>query len=389
MARIIITGYMIRHPVAGNMLAYFHYLLGFHRLGHDICYLEENGWPDACYNPELGSYSDDPSFGIRAVQALLNNYDINVPVIYVNRKTNKVSGDRHTDIDHLLSSTDLLLNIGGVCSLPQFALANKRALIDMDPLFTQLGLFAGEDINDYDAYFSYGCNIGKTSLSIPSSSIQWLPVVPPVLPDIWQNFSTDTSRTDPPFTTVCNWNAYGGVEHDGEHYGQKDVEFMKLLDLPKHVCPQLQLAISGADDNTKKMFSTAGWSICNAADVSHDLDTYQQYIAGSRGEFSAAKQAYVKTRSGWFSDRSVCYLAAGLPVIVQDTGISDWLTTGKGILTFSSMEQAIDCIEQVEADYNGHCQAAKQIAGEVFNYTVVLPQILEHAFASKHADRTG
>lgn len=390
MAQIIITGYMIRHPVAGNMLAYFHYLLGFHRLGHEVYYLEESGWPDACYNPKLGHYSDDPSYGIHAVHALLKEHNINIPVSYVNRDTSEVSGDDHSDLDHLLSSADLLLNIGGVCSLPQFALAKKRALIDMDPLFTQLGLFAGEDINDYDVHFSYGSNIGKTSSSIPTCGIEWLPVVPPVVPDIWENLTGNvaTDRSDSPFTTICNWSAYGGVEHNGEHYGQKDVEFLKLLDLPKHVSPQLQLAISGADDSTKKKFSAAGWSICNAADVSHDLATYQQYIARSKGEFSAAKQAYVKTRSGWFSDRSVCYLAAGRPVIVQDTGISNWLTTGKGILTFSSMEQAIDCIEQVEGDYVGHCQTAKQIADEVFNYTVVLPQILEQAFASKHADRT-
>lgn len=390
MARIVITGYMVRHPVAGNMLAYFHYLLGFHRLGHEVYYLEESGWPNSCYNPELGSYSDDSSYGIHAVRALLKKHNISITVSYVNRDTNEVSGDGQSDIDRLLSSADLLLNIGGVCSLPQFALAKKRALIDMDPLFTQLGLFAGEDINDYDTHFSYGSNIGKASSSIPTCGIDWLPVVPPVVPDIWENLTVNatTDRSDSPFTTVCNWSAYGAVDYDGEHYGQKDVEFLKLLDLPKHVSRQLQLAVSGADDNIRKMFKTKGWSICNAADVSNDLDTYQQYIAGSRGEFSAAKQAYVKTRSGWFSDRSVCYLAAGLPVIVQDTGISDWLTTGKGILTFSSMAQAIDCIEQVEADYNGHCQTAKQIAGEVFNYTVVLSQILEQAFASKHADRT-
>jgi hypothetical protein len=388
--QIIITGYMIRHPVAGNMLAYFHYLLGFHRLGHEVCYLEESGWPNACYNPELGSYSDDPCYGIHAVRALLKNYNIRIPVYYVNRNTGELSGNTHSDLDHLFSSADLLLNIGGVCSLPQFTLSNRRALIDMDPLFTQLGFFAGEDLNNYHVYFSYGSNIGKAGSSVPTCGIKWLPIVPPVVPAIWQESTgiIGKARLNSPFTTICNWSAYGTVEHDGNTYGQKDVEFKRLLELPGHVSPQLELAVSGADAKTRKMFEAAGWSICNAADISHDLPTYQQYIAGSRGEFSVAKHAYVKTRSGWFSDRSVCYLAAGRPVIVQDTGIADWLTTGKGVLTFSSMKQAIECIDQVEADYKNHCEAAKQIADQVFSYRAVLPRILEQSFACSRTGET-
>ncbi|MEA2093021.1 MAG: hypothetical protein U9P11_00485 [Pseudomonadota bacterium] len=387
MARIIVTGYMIRHPLAGNMLAYFHYVLGFHRLGHEVCYLEESGWRNACYNPESGSYSDDPSYGIHAVRALLESHDISVPVGYVNRNTGAVSGNCDSDLERLLSSADLLLNIGGVCSLPQFALSPRRALIDMDPLFTQLGFFAGEDLHDYDVHFSYGSNIGRPGSSVPTCGIDWLPVAPPVVPAIWQESARSTGMHSPdaPFTTVCNWSAYGAVEHEGERYGQKDVEFLRLLELPGHVSRRLALAVSGADAGTRQMFEAAGWSVCNAADISSDVSGYQRYIAGSRGEFSAAKQAYVKTRSGWFSDRSVCYLAAGRPVIVQDTGIGDWLTTGQGVLTFSSMDQAIDRIEQVEADYAAHCEAAIQVADQVFSYKVVLPRLLEQSFASRHA----
>ena len=111
------------------------------------------------------------------------------------------------------------------------------------------------------------------------------------------------------------------------------------------------------------------------------MSSYRSYIAVSRGELSAAKNAYVKTHSGWFSDRSVCYLAAGRPVVVQDTGISDWMTTGHGVLTFSTMNQAIDCIEQLESNYAGHCASAREIAEEEFSYKVVLPRILERGFS--------
>ena len=380
MARIVVTGYMIRHPVAGNMLAYFHYLLGFHRLGHEVCYLEESGWPSACFNPESGSYSDDPSYGIHIVRGLLESHEIHTPVCYVNRETGEVSGYCDSSLEQILSSADLLLNVGGVCSLPEFALSKRRVLIDMDPLFTQLGYFAGEDLHDYEVHFSYGSNIGKPGSSLPTCGIEWQPVSPPVVPEIWQGSASN--NLDAPFTTICNWSAYGAVEHEGEHYGQKDVEFLRLLELPVHVSQQLELAVSGADAGTRKKFEAAGWSVRNAREISNNLSMYKQYIARSRGEFSVAKQAYVRTRSGWFSDRSACYLAAGRPVIIQDTGIGDWMTTGQGVLTFSCMDQAIDCLERVDADYASHCEAAKQIADQVFSYKVVLPRILEQSFSS-------
>ena len=122
MARIVVTGYMIRHPFAGNMLAYFHYLLGFHRLGHEVCYLEESGWPDSCYNPATRAYGDDPSCGMRAVRSLMSSYDIDLPVYFVNRASGAITATGNLDLDRLLASADLLVNLGGVCSLPEFGL---------------------------------------------------------------------------------------------------------------------------------------------------------------------------------------------------------------------------------------------------------------------------
>jgi hypothetical protein len=387
MARIIVTGYMIRHPVAGNMLAYFQYLLGFSRLGHEVVYLEESGWPDSCYNPESGSHGNDPARGIAAVQALMARYNCDIPVCYVNRDTGVVSGPGNTRLEQALSSADLLLNVGGVCSLPEFSLSPRRALIDMDPLFTQLGRFAGEDLASYDTHFSYGTNIGQPSCTIPTRGLDWLATVPPVVPDIWQDSATEGQQdlNGRPFTTICNWNAYGEVVYQGQRYGQKDEEFLRLIELPRHVSARLELALAGANAETRQQLGAAGWEIRDAAEVSKDLSSYRAYIAGSRAEFSAAKHAYVKTRSGWFSDRSVCYLAAGRPVIVQDTGAGHWLNPGKGILTFSTMEQAIDCIDRVESSYTSHCAIAKEIADGIFGYKVVLPRILERALADTRA----
>jgi hypothetical protein len=386
MRRIIVCGYMIRHPVTGLLLAYFHYVLGLHRLGYEIVYLEESGWLGSCYDPVSHDYGDDPSAGLRTVQALLKTYGVNVTVFYVNRDTGTVYGGHWEEVKLILKTADLLLNLGGVCWLPEFCLCKRRILIDMDPFFTQIRRFAAEGRNDYHLYFSYGVNIGRSSCTIPTDGIHWLPTVPPVVPELWQSSIAtqeqqgEIQKADTAFTTVANWSAYGGVTYQGEHYGQKDEEFMRLLELPSRCSQKVELALSGGNEEIKERLRIAGWLVRDGAQISANLSAYQAYLTQSRGEFSAAKNAYVKTRSGWFSDRSVCYLAAGCPVILQDTGFSDWLPTGCGVLAFSSLEEAVDCIERVNAAYPEHCRAARELVEQIFSYKVVLPRLLELAF---------
>ena len=255
----------------------------------------------------------------------------------------------------------------------------------MDPFFTQIGTFAAEGRNEYHAYFSYGVNIGQPDCSIPNDGIEWLPTVPPVVPEIWNSpivtpKDSGEERADLTFTTIANWNAYGGVTYKGEHYGQKDQEFMRLLELPSCCSQKLELALAGRDAEiaeVTKSLQAAGWLVRDGGEISASLSTYITYLTGSRGEFSVAKQAYVKTRSGWFSDRSVCYLAAGRPVILQDTGFSDWLPTEYGVLAFSSLQEAVDRIKHVNANYPEHCLTARELAEQIFSYKVVLPRLLK------------
>jgi len=384
MARIIITGYMIRHPVAGNLLAYFHYVLGLHRLGHEVMYLEESGWSYSCYDPEAKDWQDHPDTGLRIVRELMAEYGLDVPLCYVNRETGKVVGAEWDEIKRMLGEADLLINIGGVCWLPEFLLCRRRILIDLDPLFTQVDLFGAKLIDDYHYHFSYGSSIGKPFCTIPTNGVNWLPTVPPVIPELW---SGAAPSTDAPFTTIGNWSAYGAITYDGEHYGQKDEEFLRLINLPLLTSQKLELAISGASAEIKEHLKQFGWSVKDAGEeVSTDINTYRNYILGSRGESSAAKNAYVKTNSGWFSDRSVCYLAAGLPVILQNTRFTDWLPSGNGVLAFSSLEEAVSCIEKVNADYLTHRNAAREIAEKVFNYKVVLPRLVEIGTGMKMSD---
>jgi hypothetical protein len=311
------------------------------------------------------------------VRLMLAEHGVRGPVCYVNRESGATDGASGEDVQNLLRQADLLLNIGGVCWLPEFRLCRRRALIDLDPLFTQTEQFGARLTHDYHTHFSYGTNIGRPGCRIPTGGVNWLPTVPPVVPDLWEGASP---AEDAPLTTVANWSSYGGLTHDGEHYGQKDEEFLRLIDLPGRTSQPLELALSGAGADVCGKLRAAGWRVRDAGEeVSIDLPTYRGYLTGSRGEFSVAKNAYVKTHSGWFSDRSVCYLAAGLPVILQDTGFSDWLPTGQGVLAFSSLEQAVACIDQVNANYASHRHTAQEVASRFFDYRVVLPRLLARA----------
>lgn len=374
MARIILTGYMVRHPVAGNILAFFHYLLGLHRLGHEVMYLEESGWPYSCYDPGTGNWEDHPTTGLRVVRELMDRHGLDGSLCYVNRDTGRVDGLEWEELKRRLGSADLLLNVGGVCWLPEFRLCPRRALVDMDPLFTQVERFGAEILHDYHCHFSYGANIGRPGCQIPTCGIDWKPLPPPVVPELWQ---LGPAPAGAPFTTIANWGSYGGIEFEGEHYGQKDEEFARLIHLPQHTSVPLELAVSGAGDETMDGLRAHGWSVRDAGrEVSTDVETYRSYIAASSGEFSAAKNAYVKTRSGWFSDRSVCYLASGRPVVLQDTGFSDWLPTGEGVVAFSSLDEAASALADVARDYARHARVSRDLAARFFDYRVVLPHLL-------------
>jgi hypothetical protein len=384
----VVCGYMVRHPLGGNILAYFHYVLGFHRLGHEVVYLEESGWSDSCFNPVTREYGDDPRVGLRVVRALFASHSLEVPVIYVNRDSGRVEGAEWDEVRGLLKGADLLLNVGGVCWLPDFRLCRRRALIDMDPLFTQIGRFGAEGRDEYHTYFTYGVNIGKPGCTVPTGEVVWIPTVPPVVPEMWNGAEkletvrgAEKKAAGSAFTTVANWHAYGAATYRGERYGQKQEEFLRLLNLPKRTTETLELALAGVSAEERNRLQTAGWLVRNAEELSADARAYQAYITGSRGEFSAAKHAYVKTRSGWFSDRSVCYLAAGLPVILQNTGFTDWLHTEHGVLPFSSLEEAANSLEKVNAEYQTHRHAAKEIAERLFSYHAVLPALLDEALA--------
>ena len=317
--KIVATGYMVRYPLAGMMLAFLHYVLGLQRMGHEVVWVEESGWDDSCYDPGTGLHGSDPTAGIQAVQDMVSRFGFRLPVCYVDRQSGAVSGMSRQQLLAHLSSADLLLNIGGTCALPEFERCRRKVLIDMDPMFTQAGRFAVDDLPEYDAYFTYGTNIGRPGCSIPEAGVRWTATVPPVVTDLWADWADTPPSVGSTMTTVCNWSAYGGIDYEGAHYGQKDEEFMRLLDLPKRSPETLELAISGADEATRSCLTDAGWRLREAEAVTADFDAYAGYIGDSRGEFSVAKNVFVATNNGCFMDRGGHYLATGRPVVQQDT----------------------------------------------------------------------
>jgi hypothetical protein len=367
---------MVRYPLAGNLLAFFHYVLGLHRLGHEVVYLEESGWPYACYDPESRQWEDHPSAGLRIVRALFAAHEAPIPVLYVNRGTGRVEGAARGEVEARLRSADLLLNIGGVCHLPEILECRRRAIVDMDPLFTQVERFGARALDQYHILFSYGTNIGRDDCTIPTCGVLWQPTWPPVVLGLWP---WAEPAGDAPFTTIANWGSYGGVIHQETRHGQKDEEFLRHIDLPRRTSRRLELALSGGHEDRPRLRG-AGWTVRDAGEeLGSDVAAYREYIRSSAGELSVAKNAYVRSRSGWFSDRSACYLAAGLPVVLQETGFSDWLPTGEGLLAFRTPDEAIHCLESVARDYPLHRRAAREIAAARFSHDVVLPRLLERA----------
>jgi hypothetical protein len=379
MARIVVSGYMIRYPMAGAVLAYLHYVVGLARLGHEVLYFEESGWPDACFDPQSGHDTGDPTPGLVATRAALAATGVRVPVCYLDRATGASHGLGRRDLLAALPQADLWLDLGGVCWQPMLRRIRHRALVDMDPLFTQIGRFAADSLAEHHTCFSYGTNVGRPECLIPTGEQTWHPTVPPVVLDLWP-YGHDPGAMAA-FTTVASWSAYGALEYNGERYGQKDVEFERVLELPGLTSAPLELALAGAGRSVETRLREAGWRLRDANEVSATLEAYQGYVAGSLGEFSVAKEAYVKSRSGWFSDRSVCYLAAGRPVVVQDTGLGRWLRTGCGVLTFSTVDQAAAALETVRRDHARHSSAARSVARHVFAHDVVLPPLIERALA--------
>jgi hypothetical protein len=289
----------------------------------------------------------------------------------------------------MLSSADLLINVSGCLADPAAHRgAGRLVYIDSDPVFTQVKLARGQadfraSIDAHDVQFSFGEALDGSP--VPDTGHCWLPTRQPVLLDEWRGTQSPTR----PFTTVMNWSSYNAVAYGDVRYGQKDVELMRFVELPKAVAPiRLELALGKAGKQARApldLLAHKGWSIVSPDLVAPDLDRYRDYVRSSAAEWSVAKNGYVQGQAGWFSCRSACYLAAGRPVVVQDTGFGRVLPTGEGLLAFATFDEAVQAITEVHAHWPRHSAAALEVAAQCFDSGRVLASLIERAMATSAA----
>jgi hypothetical protein len=393
--KAIVTGMIATYPVGGVVWDYGQYAIGLERLGFDVYYLEDTGWKT--YDPRCRGYVEDPAYG---VDFLARNMAFLSEALSRRWHFRSMGGQTFgMDADsfaRVVEQADLLVNVsGGTLLRDEYLRCPRKILIDTDPGWNHFRNFPRMDANPtwggghgyrhHDHFFTYAERIGRKDCVLPTMDLTWHPTRPPVVLDLW--------RSEPPgvtWTTVMTWKDRPEiVQFNGVVYGTKEIEFERIEGLPRMIPFSLEVAAGGTDRPedetaartwypTTPRWEALGWSVRDAHGVSATPEAYRNYIEASRGEFSVAKNVYVATRSGWFSCRSACYLAAGRPIVVQDTGFSDIIPCGEGVLAFSSLDEAAECIRRVEADYPRHAAAARRVAEQYFASDKVLGAILAH-----------
>lgn len=384
MARIVVSGLLAQYPLGGVTWDYLQYIVGFARLGHDVYYVEDTGqWP---YNPAEDGVSKGCEANVDHLATVMDRFGLSDRWAYRFAWQDQWFGLDEARRTEVIRTADLILNVSGVLRDPAgLDRHGVLAYLDSDPVFTQVKLARGQNdfravVDAHDVHFTFGETLGA---DVPATGHTWLPTRQPVVLDEWTHAMPDTGR----YTTVMNWSSYNDVEFAGRRYGQKDVEFRRFLNLPSRTAAALEVAMASGKNARAPydLLRHRGWSIVDPAVACPDLDSYRRYLQTSRGEWSVAKSGYVQGRSGWFSCRSACYLAAGRPVIAQDTGFSDVIPTGEGLLAFGTVEEAVGALADVEADYRRHAEAAREIAAAHFDSTRVLESLLDRSFRGSEA----
>ena len=377
MARIVFSTHLVRYPLGGSLSSKLQYLLGLARLGHEVTVVERAHYADACYNAMTDTVSDDASYGLGVVSSLLSRFGLGRSWCFQDF-SGRVYGLPIEKVLAAFKSADVFIDYGNHGAwLDEARWAGVRIYIDGEPGYRQISLQKvldeGGQIPNYDLFFTNGTNIGTASSQAPTAGVIWHKLFHPVNADL---FELPSPGADAPFTTVMNWRSHGEIEFRGNVYGQKNIEFSKFMRLPRRVGVPMEVAVSGAP---VQLLREAGWRVVDAHEATLTFDSFRDYVCRSAGEFAVAKNVFVEMRTGWFSDRSAVYLAAGRPVVVQDTGFSAHLPTGEGLFAVNDEDEAAEAIETIRRDYPRHSEAAKRIAGGPLDARNVAAAILRVA----------
>jgi GT2 family glycosyltransferase len=379
--RIVILGFLSHFPVAGVAWQTLHYLVGFARLGFDVYYVEAHGCtPSKLMHSET---DDGPARAAAYIDRILRAFDLGDKWAYhAPYPESRYFGLSERQLRELYRSASIILNLhGSHLATEELTATNRLVYLETDPVEVEIDLFHNRQetldyLSPHCAFFTYGENLGNADCLVPApAQFRFLPTRQPVVLDFWDSQPSTDAKV---FTTIGNWQQpWRQVKFKGEIYRwSKHFEFAKFIDLPRRASQPFELALSSYEPKDQALLESKGWRVRHALDFSQDLNSYRDYIANSRGEFTVAKDQNIRLRSGWFSDRAATYLAAGRPVITQETGFSNILPTGKGLFAFSTMDEILVAVESINGNYERQRRAASTIAREYFSHEVVLGRML-------------
>lgn len=372
---VAVAGSVAQQPGrGGHAWVFLQYLLGFRRLGYEVLFLDrlapemlppEREWPP---RPEVEWLRET-----MAAHGLGEDY-----CLLLGEDGGETAGlSRAEALERLRRSTVLLDTMGFLGDEELLAAAPRRVFLDIDPGFPQIWQELGlhRSFGDHDAYATVGLRVGKEGSRVPTCGVEWVTTPPPVVLDEWPR-----SAGGEAWTGIATWRGpFGPVEYEGETFGLRAHQMRRFAKLPQATDARLELAldIDPADAADAAALLEGGWRLLDPAEVAGTLEGYRRYLLGSRGEIGVAKDIYVRTRGGWLSDRSVAYLAAGKPVLAQATGYELEVEIGEGLLAFETPEDAAAGLAEVEADYDRHSDAARELAAARFGSDRVLGELLE------------
>lgn len=382
--RVVVAGYLVRYPLGGYAWQALHFLAGFRALGWDVFFYEDTAYYGDAYVPGADSMqASDYDYGVRTAATFLGAHGFADAWGFWDAANDRWWGAGAERTRAALGTADLFVNVAGVNRVPAERRARAvSAYVDLDPAYTQLRLAEGDRglaamLADHQVHFTLGENIGTAACPIPTGDVAWRPLRQPIVAELWEPAPIDPRA---PFTTVGKWDSSGrDVTFAGELFAwRKRTEWFHFLDLPTTTGQPFRVAMDVASQpGDLARLRAAGWEVVDPLAVSADPEVYRAFIRGSRGEFTVAKDVNVRLRSGWFSDRSACYLAAGRPVVNQDTGFDVHLPVGEGLFAFRTPDDARAAFAAIAADYPRHCRAARALAIEYFSPQRVLGPLVD------------
>jgi ATP-binding cassette, subfamily B, bacterial len=380
--KIVLLGMLTKIPVGGVAWLVGQYATGFERLGYEVYYVEAHSrTPSMFMRP---NDTDGTPRAVRYLAEVAERFGLeNRWAFQALHENGRCYGMSAEQLDRLYRDASLIINMhGGTLPLPEHVANDRLVFLGTDPVEVELEVCSAdrraiEFLGQHVAWFTWGLNFGNPDCRLPWARFPFIPSPPPVVLDYWDNEAVPDGA---PFTTIGNWRQpYRNVEFKGRVYRwSKHQQFMNVLDLPSRVEVPLELALSSYESDDQMLLAEHGWRVRPGLELSRDLDSYRDYIVRSAGEFSVAKEQNVHFRSGWFSERSATYLAAGRPVILEDTGFGAALPTGEGLFAFADLEGAVAALAEAQVEPARQRRAAREIAREYLSHEVVLGDMLEH-----------